>query len=317
MNIDRRKFIKGMAAATAAIPVTSAFATVLADVSETKYPIAFFTKPLDSFEISFMAETLAEAGINGFDLTVRPRGRVEPERVKDELPLVIEAGKNNGLKTELMVTSIKSVEDKYAKSVLRTAAGLGIKHYRLGYYNYDFKQGIAESLNQIKGEIIQLAQFNKETRIQAGYQNHAGTRFGAPIWDVWNVIKDLPSDAVSSQFDIRHAVTEGSSSWILALHLLKKNIGSLAIKDFTWDVSTGKAKIVSVPLGEGIVDFNLFFKTIKELNIHAPISLHAEYPLLTEEEEILSLLQKQKILITKIKKDVDFIRMYLDKYQLI
>jgi len=317
MNIDRRKFIKGMAAATAAIPVTSTFASVLADVSEIKYPIAFFTKPLDSFEISFMAETLAEAGINGFDLTVRPRGRVEPERVKDELPLVIETGRKNGLITELMVTSIKSVEDAYAKPVLRTAAGQGIKHYRLGYYNYDFKQGIAESLDQIKGEMKQLAQFNKETGIQAGYQNHAGTRFGAPMWDVWNVIKDLPSDDISSQFDIRHAVTEGSSSWILALHLLKKNIGSLAIKDFTWDVSTGKAKIVSVPLGEGIVDFDLFFKTIKELNIHAPISLHAEYPLLTEEEESLSLLQRQKILIAKIKKDVDFIRMYLDKYQLI
>jgi len=317
MNIDRRKFIKGMAAATAAMPFTSTFASVLTDVPEINYPIAFFTKPLDSFEISFMAETLAEAGINGFDLTVRPRGRVEPERVKDELPLVIEAGKKNGLITEMMVTSIKSVEDKYAKPVLRTAAGQGIKHYRLGYYNYDFKQGIAESLDQIKGEMKQLAQFNKETGIQAGYQNHAGTRFGAPMWDVWNVIKDLPSDDISSQFDIRHAVTEGSSSWILALHLLKKNIGSLAIKDFTWDVSTGKAKIVSVPLGEGIVDFDLFFKTIKELNIHAPISLHAEYPLLTEEEESLSLLQRQKILIAKIKKDVDFIRMYLDKYQLI
>jgi hypothetical protein len=59
MNIDRRKFIKGMAAATAAMPFTSTFASVLTDVPEINYPIAFFTKPLDSFEISFRAETLA------------------------------------------------------------------------------------------------------------------------------------------------------------------------------------------------------------------------------------------------------------------
>lgn len=317
MRINRRKFIKGIAAVTAAIPVTSAFASVVADVSEINYPIAFFTKPLDSFEISFMAETLAESGIDGFDLTVRPRGRIEPERVKGDLPVVIEAGRKYGLKTEMMVTAIKSVEDRYAKPVLETAANYGVKYYRLGYFNYDFKQGIVESLGQIKREMKQLVQFNKETGIQAGYQNHAGNRFGAPMWDIWNVINDLPSDALSSQFDIRHAVTEGSSSWILALHLLKNNIGSLAIKDFTWNISKSKAKVVSVPLGEGIIDFELFFKTIKELNIVAPITLHTEYPLLSEEEKNLPLLQKQKILIAKIKKDVDFIRMYLNKYQLV
>lgn len=317
MSIDRRKFIKGMATATAAISVTNAFASVLPDVTDIKYPIAYFTKPLDSYELSFMAETLAEAGIDGFDLTVRPKGRVEPERVKDDLPVVVEAGKKNGLKTEMMVSSIKSVVDMYAKPVLKTATDLGVKHYRLGYYNYDFKQGIVESLGQIKEEMKQLVQFNKEIGIQAGYQNHAGNCFGAPMWDIWNVINDLPSDAVSSQFDIRHAVTEASSSWILALHLLKNNIGSLAIKDFTWNISKSKAKVVSVPLGEGIIDFDLFFKTIKELNIVAPITLHTEYPLLSEEEKNLPLLQKQRIIIAKIKKDVDFIRMYLNKYQLV
>lgn len=53
------------------------------------------------------------------------------------------------------------------------------------------------------------------------------------------------------------------------------------------------------------------------MNIVAPITLHTEYPLLSEEEKNLPLLQKQKIIIAKIKKDVDFIRMYLNKYQLV
>jgi L-ribulose-5-phosphate 3-epimerase len=317
MNYNRRVFIKNIAAATGAVSVTNIFASIPLNKNKSNFPIAFFTKTLDGYEIDFMAETLAESGIDGFDLTVRPRGRVEPERIKEELPVVIETGEKYGLKTRMMVTAIKSVNEPHTKNVLEVASNLGIEQYRLGYYDYSFNDGIESSLLSIRNEIEHLTQLNKEFGIQGGYQNHAGQRFGAPVWDVWNVIKDLPSNAMSSQFDIRHAVTEGSSSWIITLHLLKKNIGSLAIKDFTWDISKNKARVVSVPLGEGIIDFDLFFKTIKELNIHAPISLHAEYPLLTEEEESLSLLQKQKILIAKIKKDVDFIRMYLDKYQLI
>src|SRR5690554_6665189 len=315
MEFNRRKFIKNITVIAGAISVTNAYGTVSLKNVESKFPIAFFTKPLDNYEIDFMSETLSESGIDGFDLAVRPRGRVEPERIEEDLYKVIEGGKKYGLKTKMMVTAIKSIHEPYTKNVLETAAKLGIEHYRLGYYDYNLKDGIESSLSSIRNEFEYLIQLNKELGIQAGYQNHSGKRFGAPVWDVWNVIKDLPSNAISSQFDIRHAVTEGSSSWILALHLLKNNIGSLAIKDFTWDVSTGKARVESVPLGDNIVDFELFFKTIKELNIVAPITLHAEYPLFSKEEENLPLLQKQKVIVAKIKKDVDFIRMYLNKYQ--
>ncbi len=305
-----------MAVASAAMPLGRSFVAGITKMSENNPSISFFTKPLDEYEFVFMAETLAEAGVDGLDLTVRPGGRVEPERVNDELPKIVETAKTLGLKMPMMVTSITSIEDPVTEKLLRTAVGLGIRHYRLGYYKYDFGKGIISSLSSIRHEIEQLAFLNKELGIQGGYQNHSGIRFGAPVWDVWEVIKDLPVEGISCQFDVRHAVAEGSSSWILGLYLLKNNIGSLAIKDFTWDISDRKAKVMNMPLGKGIVDFDLFFKTIKELGIQAPLSLHIEYPLLTKEEEGLPLLQKQRILVSKIKNDVDFIHRYQVKYQL-
>ena len=48
-------------------------------------------------------------------------------------------------------------------------------------------------------------------------------------------------------------------------------IGSLAIKDFTWEINNGRAKIKKVPLGQGIVDLDGFFKNIKNVNITAPL----------------------------------------------
>jgi sugar phosphate isomerase/epimerase len=244
-----------------------------------------------------MAETLAMAGIDSFDLSVRPKGRVEPERGTDDLTRGIDTGQTYNLSTEMMVTSITDSNDSSTEKVLSTAAKLGIKHYRLGYYDYDFSRGISQSMQEIGKRLESLAQLNKTVGIQGGYQNHSGTRFGAPVWDVWDLIKNLPVEVLSSQFDVRHAVTEGASSWILALRLLGKNIGSLAIKDFTWQVTNRKAQVGSVPRGEGIVDFDLFIRTIKELNIVAPISLHIENPLLSQEEEKLTLLEKQKLMV--------------------
>jgi L-ribulose-5-phosphate 3-epimerase len=316
MNNKRRILLKGMAAATAAIPFSHAFPSTVPETPGKKFPIAIFTKPLDSFELELMAETLAMSGIDGFDLSVRPKGRVEPARVTEELPKAIEMGKKYKLSTQMMVTAITDSQDINTERVLKCAASLGIKHYRLGYYDYDFKKGIRESLVEIRKKIESLAWLNKAIGIQGGYQNHSGTKVGAPLWDVSEMLLNIPVASMSSQFDVRHAVTEGASSWILAMRLLRDNIGSLAIKDFTWDVSNNKAKVVSVPLGEGIVDFDLFFNAVKEMNLIVPLTLHIEYPLLTKEEENLSIMQKQRIMVSKIKKDVEFIRTKLAKFQL-
>ena len=73
---------------------------------------------------------------------------------------------------------------------------------------------------------------------------------------------------------------------------------------------------VTVPLGEGMIDWDLFFQLVKELNITAPVTLHVEYPLLEKGEENLALVKKQEIIVRKLKKDTDFIKSYLNKYNL-
>ncbi len=273
-----------------------------------KSKIYFFTKPLDNYETEFMAETLAMAGVDGFDLTVRRGGKVEPDKVAEDLPKVVETGNKFNIATHLMVTGILGTEERQTENILRTASSLGIKHYRLGYYSYDFSEGVIKSLEAIKSRMKDLSDMNRHYRIQAGYQNHDGNRYGAPLWDIWHLIKDLPVEAMSNQYDVRHGVAEGYRSWIIALHLLSKHIGSLAIKDFSWDIQNGRARAINVPLGKGLVDFPLYYKTLKELNISVPVSLHIEYPLLSKSEEGHSLIQKQKIIANQIKKEVLFIR---------
>ena len=306
-----------MVATTVAIPFPNLLLSNENIEAEKKYPINFFTKPLDKYGNDFMIDTLKMGGVDGLDLTVRPKGSVLPEKVAEDLPVVAEMAKNNGLFLEMMVSNITSDETPYAKNVLKIAAQQGIKHYRMGYFRYNDDEKAKETIAHAQTQIQSLIDINAQYGIQGGYQNHTGNYFGAPLWDLIGVLEKVASPWISSQFDIYHAYSEGYRSWEVGMEIMASKIGSLAIKDFTWEINNGQAKIKKVPLGQGVVDLDGFFKNIKNMNITAPITLHIEYPLLEKYEENLSLIKKQKIIVGKIQNDVQFIKSKLHQYQLI
>ena len=70
-------------------------------------------------------------------------------------------------------------------------------------------------------------------------------------------------------------------------------------------------------MGEGMVNWDLFFKTVKELHVSGPMTLHVEYPLLEKSETQLPLARQQEIIVGKLKKDVGFLNGFLVKYELV
>lgn len=299
------------------MPFVSGLESILPAPAESKYPVRLFSKPLDTYEFGFMCECIVRSGIGGIDLVVRPGGRVEPAVIEKELPeRIAEASKYN-LVTDMMVSGITTASDPFTERVLKTASASGIKYYRLGWFDYDPKKDIWDSLQKSRIVIKELAELNKKYKIHGGYQNHAGPRVGGPVWDLHELLKDVPAQYLGSQYDVRHAMVEGANTWILGMKLIAPHIRTLAIKDFTWKTVNGKAQAVTVPMGEGMINWDTFFKAVKELNISGPLTLHIEYPLLDKGEEKLTLTQQQEIIVRKIKKDMDFLNTYLNKYQLI
>jgi len=316
MTQNRRQFISSLAAAGVAIPFASGLESVLQQAVENKFPVRLFSKPLDGYDFGFICDCLVRSGIGGLDLTVRPAGKVEPASVETELPKLIGEAKKYKLALDMMVSGIVTASDPYTERVLKTASSSGIKYYRLGWFDYDIKLGIWESIQKYKTVLKEITELNKKYKIHGGYQNHAGPRLGGPVWDLHELLRDLPPEFTGSQYDVRHAMVEGANTWILGMRLIAPHIKTLAVKDFTWQTINGKPQAVTVPMGEGMVDWDLYFKTIKELNIIGPITLHVEYPLLEKGEEKLTLIQQQEIIVRKLKKDMDFLNGFLKKYQL-
>lgn len=277
--LNRRKFIEAASVISAGVLAgPKAFASAPIPTPGPG-PICVFTKCLQFLDYEKLGETIAKAGFGGADLSVRKGGHVAPESVSVNLPKAIKALERSGLKVPMMVTDINNPDDPAVERVLGTASENGIKHYRMAYLNYDPNKPVKETLDAHKATMEKFEKINRKYNIHGEYQNHAGTRVGGPVWDIYWMLKDSDPAYVGSQYDIRHAVCEGGNSWPIGMKLLAPWIKTTAIKDFIWEKENSKWKIKDVPLGDGMVDYDAYLKEYAKLAIGGPVSVHFEYEL--------------------------------------
>jgi len=275
--MSRRRF---MAAATVAASSLADLGQLAAATSRSNSAISVFSKHLQWLDFDAMARTAAEIGFDGVDLTVRPGGHIEPDAAADELPRAVEAARKAGIAITMMTTAITDPDDPRTETILKTAAGLGIRNYRMGYYRYPKSGPIDATLDDARKKMRALAAMNKQFNIVGNYQNHAGDGYvAASIWDLWYVLKDLDCRWVGFQFDIRHAAVEGGNSWPVDVRRIAPMIKSIVAKDFLWSQSDGQWRTVNCSLGEGMVDFKAYLRLLKTLSVAVPVTMHLEYPI--------------------------------------
>lgn len=277
--------------------------------AEQELSLHVFSKHLQFLNYQDMADAAAEIGFDGIDLTVRKGGHVTPEKVAEELPAAVAAIRKAGLLADMMATDVNDANDPLHRQVLETASAQSIKWYRLGYYSFKDDQPIPDRLKDLNRQMKQLAKLNRRLGLAGSYQNHAGIRVGAAVWDVWHLLEDLDPAVMGSQYDIRHAMVEGGTSWMVGLKLIQPKINSLVLKDFIWEKQGGKWQLLNVPLGEGMVDFDAYFKLLKAYRINVPVCVHYEYPLGGAEHGAKNLSSADQATVFKaMKRDLQFAR---------
>ncbi len=269
--IARREFLCESMALGAALAVgTQAHA---APAGAGRNQICVFIKFVQSLSYDELADAVAAMGADGVEATVRKGGYIAPERAADELPKLVETLAERKLKVTMITTDVLRADDAMTEPVLRSAAKLGIPMYRMGNYKYDLDRPVLDQLDAVRPAVQELAALNGELGIQAVYQNHSGAEYvGATLWDIYDLIKDVPKEAIAIAFDIRHATIEAGLSWPTVYNAMRPRIATVYVKDFDW---IGR-KAEHVPLGKGRVD-RRFFKSLRADKFSGPISLHVEY----------------------------------------
>lgn len=313
-TMNRRDFIRTGTLAAAAVAAMPGLAQAQ---KSNGLDLNYFSKPLQWMNYDLLAESLAEAGADGIDLTVRPKGHVLPENVDRDLPLAIKAAEKQGLKVKMIVTNVLSADDPVQERVLKTAARNGVKIYRMGYFFYDFKKEIEQNLEEMTRTMEGIAKLNESIGITGCYQNHHAWKpgiFGGVIWDLHKVLKNIDPEWMGCQYDVRHAIAECTGSWPLGTRLIAPWIRSICLKDF--DLNNEQKNMPyprNLPAGEGIVPWNIYFKLLKELKINVPATVHIEWELLSKDEEKLPETEKTKLSIERSSKECKFYRTMYEK----
>ncbi len=302
----RRDFVKLTALATGALPFTGLANTVFNKVVDlnTNLDVSIFSKHLQFLDYKTSGAMAAEMGFSGVDLTVRPKGHVLPKDVDKVLPEAIKAIKKGGSICKMITTSIESVSNPLDVAIIKAAAEQDVEFYRTNWFKYKKEVSMQESLMYYAEEIRKLGELNKQYGIVGCYQNHAGTKVGASYWEVKKILETVNTKYFGAQYDIRHAMAEGGKSWENGLQLLQEHIKVIVLKDYLWKQVNGKWELVNVPIGEGMVDFDAYFKLLKKYNLKPPVSLHLEYDLGGAEKGNSVITVPQKVVYDAMKKDL-------------
>ncbi|MEK6476640.1 sugar phosphate isomerase/epimerase family protein [Catalinimonas sp. 4WD22] len=315
---SRRNFLSTLAVGSAALSISQpSFAGF--EGRKQNEPISFhvFSKHLQFLDYDKMAETAAEIGFDGVDLTVRPGGHVLPENVAQDLPKAVEAIKKQGLQAKMMTTALIDPDEATNQTLLNTASELGIQYYRTNWLKYPEKVDIPEYMQECRKKLAKLAKYNQKLGIYGSYQNHSGRHYvGAPVWDLAAILSEVSSQYLGNQYDIRHATVEGGNAWPLGLQYIHPHINTIVMKDFRWEKKEGKWQVFNTPIGEGMVDFAAYFSMLKKMNLSAPVSFHYEYEMPEHDD---SLNEQQKLAKTKevMKKDLMAIKKMMKEAGLI
>lgn len=306
---SRRRFLEQTTRAVATLPLLSAeFPALGGPTTADGLKIHIFSKHLQFLNYADTASAAAELGFDGVDWSVRPAGHVLPERVETDLPQAVEALRNAGLAPLLMTTAISDSTDATDLRVLKTAASLGFRYYRMNWYRYPDNQSMPEAIRAYAQKMAGLGRLNKALNLIGCYQNHAGNLVGASAWELWELLKDTDPSHTGVQYDIRHATVEGGLSWPNGLRLLQPHLKTIVLKDFRWTRQNGRWTVENTPIGEGMVDFTAYFGVLKKYGIQLPVSLHAEYPLGGAENGATKLSVDKKVVFEAIRRDLQRVK---------
>ena len=277
--LSRREFLSrtGLIAASAAglstIPISLEAAETVR--KSTSLPVVLFTKVCQELNLGFeeVASLLAEAGLDGIDCPVRPKGEVLPERAADDLPRYAESLKKHGIGMPLITTAILSPDSPDTEKILRTAKKLGVRFYRTGFIDRRDDQEINAQIAQARAKFKDLAAMNREIGIGAIVQNHspAGHGYlGGDLNELEEILAVFDPNEIGAAFDIGHAIKVHQNEWRRHFEKLKSHVKTAYVKDTS---KSGQW----VRFGDGEIGKVGYFKLLRDSGYDAPISMHIEF----------------------------------------
>ncbi|HVW85647.1 MAG TPA: TIM barrel protein [Bryobacteraceae bacterium] len=226
-------------------------------------------------ELGLIAQQI---GYEGIDLTVMIGGHVDPRVTNVDLVRAFESIRGAGLEVPMISTAITSALDPTAYPVLYLTGHSQIPLFRMGLWQYRDSGDIRQRLSQCRREMTQIVNLGQRCGITAMIPNRAGEYVGEAVWDSQSILQSIDPRWAGYIFDPAEATAEGGlGGWETALRLALPRLKALSLQDFYWTRAGGDWQMTKCPLGDGMVDWQRFFRIVSEARFTGPISIAMEY----------------------------------------
>ncbi len=246
--------------------------------------LVMFSKHLGSLSVAEAGRVVQGLGFQGVDLTVRPGGHVLPEKVRTDLPAAVRTLGDLGLTVPMLTTGITGAEEPHAEAIVATAAQLGIRNLKLGYWRYQPFGQLQAQLDRARKLMDGLETLARKHDVRACIHIHSGNYLSAEAGNIYLLLKDRDPHHVGAYLDPGHMTLEGGAGgWMQGIDLLQGYISMVAVKSFGHfpekNPETGEVtwKHLLVPLKEGIVRWREVFACLKQAGWDGVVTFHSEY----------------------------------------
>lgn len=245
--------------------------------------IVCFTKSFQQWPIPVVCHRFKEIGLDGLDLTVRPKGHIDPKDVAEQLPLAGKAALEAGVEIGLLTTGITEANEE-AEKVLATAGKLGIRRIKLGYYRYKEFGTLVKQLDEIRQQIAGVAKMAAKYDVLPCVHIHSNNFLPSHGTGLYLLLKDFSPDEVGAYGDMLHMSLEGGGDgWRQGLDLIAPWLKLVAVKNYdcqpTERDQRGQMRWRRrvVPVADGISPIPEFVACLRKLNFDGTYSMHSEY----------------------------------------
>lgn len=128
-SLSRRSLFRNAALLSAA---GAGAVRAASEPASSKLKVSIFSKHLQFLQGAELAQTAADIGFDGIDITVRNGGHVDPARVRQDLPPLVAVIRNHGLEVPMITTDIVDADTPHTADILKAMAELGHTPLSLG-----------------------------------------------------------------------------------------------------------------------------------------------------------------------------------------
>jgi sugar phosphate isomerase/epimerase len=216
-------------------------------------------------------------------------GHVNPHITNVDLVRAIESVRGAAIEVPMITTTLTSPSDATVFPILAITGHTQVNLYRTGFWQWGFIPDVNRRMQEIRNDMLGLLQIGKQYGMVAMFPNHAGGYFGEAVWDAHTIISSLDPNLIGYYFD-----PSQTTAWEPALLLVRNRLKAVAVQDYYWEKSAKGWTRKMCPMGEGMVDWGLFFRILAQSRFTGPLSIHFEY----QEQDSLNAMTK----------DLEFVR---------